>query len=608
MPESAATLSILIDIKARLDELTKAQQGIAETTEKASTLGALLKQGLGIGTGIEIASRGINFLTSSLSELAHGALQMADSIKEGSAALGISTDAYQVLDIELGKAHVDMTRFNVATQQQTVSLATARDLTSSAAGAYRALGLSVADLEAMNPDQRVIEVARAVLNATDKTRAFQAAGEILGQRGLQPLLSGLKALATDGFDKVTASAKAAGKVMSEDLVEQVAQAQTNFDAARRRLFVGTVNIAQSTMSGLGRFAGSVINTLEGLPSYDLTEELNKPKPSKTPAGAATPSPALADQQLLVQLETLKQKTDAYNSSLFTEQEKRELLLSVLGEQIKLYQKLGEVYFGKDWETQRSALLRKLDAGTITDPELKNLQTMNDLEEKLRTAKRTRMETVDTPLAQMERQLADTTTFIQQTLAGGLSSGVAGLSNDIIAASRGTQSWGTAFRNLGTTAADVLQQIIIRMLLIQAINAALGIFGYSLGGASGIVKVGTPVVQGVVKSAGGGSFVTSGPTNFTVGDNPGGVELVSVLPLSGIGRTSVNGQALRMAGGGMALVGGKAAGDTFIIDARGADSQGLARLEAMIIGLHGSIERRATSAVLDAQRRRRDGFR
>lgn len=53
-----------------------------------------------------------------------------------------------------------------------------------------------------------------------------------------------------------------------------------------------------------------------------------------------------------------------------------------------------------------------------------------------------------------------------------------------------------------------------------------------------------------KAAGGGSFVTSGPTHFTVGDNPGGRELVSVIPLSGAGRSSIHGPNVSMAGGGV----------------------------------------------------------
>jgi hypothetical protein len=54
-----------------------------------------------------------------------------------------------------------------------------------------------------------------------------------------------------------------------------------------------------------------------------------------------------------------------------------------------------------------------------------------------------------------------------------------------------------------------------------------------------------------RAAGGGDFLTSGPTMLLVGDNPGGVERVTVQPLSGKGITSVapDSGLIRLAGGG-----------------------------------------------------------
>lgn len=53
-----------------------------------------------------------------------------------------------------------------------------------------------------------------------------------------------------------------------------------------------------------------------------------------------------------------------------------------------------------------------------------------------------------------------------------------------------------------------------------------------------------------QAAGGGDFVTRGPSLLMVGDNPGGVERVTVEPISGKGQTKVYGPNLvAMAGGG-----------------------------------------------------------
>ena len=79
-------------------------------------------------------------------------------------------------------------------------------------------------------------------------------------------------------------------------------------------------------------------------------------------------------------------------------------------------------------------------------------------------------------------------------------------------------------------------------------------GSSEGGSSS----GGSAAGGSAKAAGGVEGYTTGPTTLTVGDNPGGVEYVKVVPISGRGRSSITGSGIRMAGGGEALVDAAAA--------------------------------------------------
>jgi len=62
------------------------------------------------------------------------------------------------------------------------------------------------------------------------------------------------------------------------------------------------------------------------------------------------------------------------------------------------------------------------------------------------------------------------------------------------------------------------------------------------------------IAGITKAAGGGNFLTKGPTLLMVGDNPGGVERVTVEPLSGKGKTTVGNGMIKMAGGGTLTTG------------------------------------------------------
>lgn len=65
--------------------------------------------------------------------------------------------------------------------------------------------------------------------------------------------------------------------------------------------------------------------------------------------------------------------------------------------------------------------------------------------------------------------------------------------------------------------------------------------------SGLARV--AAINNISFAAGGGNFITKGPTMLVVGDNPGGVERVTVEPISGRGQTKVSGNLVQMAGGG-----------------------------------------------------------
>ena len=83
-----------------------------------------------------------------------------------------------------------------------------------------------------------------------------------------------------------------------------------------------------------------------------------------------------------------------------------------------------------------------------------------------------------------------------------------------------------------------------------------------GGVSGFVKYAAGITQIIAAiasarniiggaAAGGGDFMTNGPTLLLVGDNPGGRERVKVEPISGKGQTTINPNSglIAMAGGG-----------------------------------------------------------
>jgi hypothetical protein len=388
-----------------------------------------------------------------------------------------------------------------------------------------------------------------------------AASELLGSRNLPKVTNALQVLARDGYAKVAEEAKKAGQVMSDDATRRLHEANL-----RIKNFKDSVTVATGEALAVGdmvvdsakkNFWGTAWDFLKGGPmgmSPDFVSRVATDAVKSTPVAApiAPPAPSLATREALIQaqLGVTDFKMGAIKGTpLLTETQQRRALLPILNEQEELYKRLIDLkYAGVDI---------KQPADGATEEELQRWQERTELEQKLTGIRQQRMTAVDTPLAKLWREMEDTTALVNNTLAQGISQGVSQLGADIWEAMKGTQAWGDAFSNLGNMAGRMLTQIITQMLVVKAINMALGFFGLEVTGAGPAVgKIGPAKVVG----GGGGDFITRGPTNFTVGDNPGGVELVSVRPISGIGQTMINGNRVAMAGGGNALAMGAGRGD------------------------------------------------
>ena len=281
----------------------------------------------------------------------------------------------------------------------------------------------------------------------------------------------------------------------------------------------------------------------------------------------------------------------------SETQKRQALIPLIQQQLDLTNRLAVSKFGAGWTGEMNSLSAKASAGNITDEELTRYQEMVGLHQKIMDIDNERLKNIDTPLAALWREMGDTTTMVSQTLAGSVSSAVSGIASDVFAAQKGTQSWGQAWTNLKDLALQTLSQLITKMLLVKALNAALGWFGAVTGGSGSSSNV--PMIAG----AGGGTFLTNGPTHFTVGDNPGGIEMVSVTPISGVGQTTVNGRAMKMAGGGTAFVGGARAAAGIVVNQAINVSTGLAgSIRAEMVSMIPMFRSLAVDSVREAMAR------
>ncbi len=102
---------------------------------------------------------------------------------------------------------------------------------------------------------------------------------------------------------------------------------------------------------------------------------------------------------------------------------------------------------------------------------------------------------------------------------------------------GASSWASAMEGASSR---VVSAAHAATAAIRSIPSPSGGGGTATGGGA----------AGGTRAAGGGTFMSHGPTRLTVGDNPGGMEIVTVTPVSGRGTTRVGGGMARMGAGGV----------------------------------------------------------
>jgi hypothetical protein len=246
----AATLSILLDIKARLDELSSASremsklgketkdtsqniEQLSKETKAASEESNTLSNHFKTGLGIEVARRGMDLLTGSFREFVTQAFREAAAIKDGAENLGMSTEAYQVLRLTIQEVGGDMGRLDELVSHNNRSLEDARSQVGASAAAYRKLGLDAASLEALPVERRLESIGRAIINSKDQTEAYGAASVILGTRKLPMLLSALKTLSGEGYDNLSKAMRASGQIMESETIARLDRASKQIEKFKR---------------------------------------------------------------------------------------------------------------------------------------------------------------------------------------------------------------------------------------------------------------------------------------------------------------------------------------------------------------------------------------
>lgn len=238
MASKTLSIELILESKSFTAQMQKVNDAFAKTNSDLQKFGKSMQK-----VGASFAAVG-GAITAALGVAVKSLANAADVADDTAKRTGLTVEAVQ----ELGYV-AKMTGSNLATVE--VALRTMqKGLTDSGTGsaaftsALETLGLSLAELRAMNPQAQFDALSQAIAGVTDPSQRAGLAMTVFGRAGtaLLPML----AEGADGIAKLKDEAHKYGYVMSQE----VAEAGSNFNDNLDRLKGSLGGLAQQVVAGL----------------------------------------------------------------------------------------------------------------------------------------------------------------------------------------------------------------------------------------------------------------------------------------------------------------------------------------------------------------------
>lgn len=238
MASKTLSIELILESKAFTAQMQKVNDAFAKTNSNLQKFGKSMQK-----VGASFAAVG-GAITAALGVAVKSLANAADVADDTAKRTGLTVEAVQ----ELGYV-AKMTGSNLATVEvalRTMQKGLTDSGTESAAftSALETLGLSLAELRAMNPQAQFDALSQAIAGVTDPSQRAGLAMTVFGRAGtaLLPML----AEGADGIAKLKDEAHKYGYVMSQE----VAEAGSNFNDNLDRLKGSLGGLAQQLVAGL----------------------------------------------------------------------------------------------------------------------------------------------------------------------------------------------------------------------------------------------------------------------------------------------------------------------------------------------------------------------
>ena len=217
-------------IKTELKSLKRSVVGFAED---------FAKLGAAAGVGAFVA-------------LSKGAMELAGSLADASANIGINVESLQALQAQHARNGVSNEELAKALEKTKIAVISAAEGDTKAEAALKKLGLASADLIKLPLAEQYAAIAKGAAAAKNSNEAFSAVADLLGAKVGPKLMGSLKELGEVGLPGVTKGAQEAGHIMASTTIAALDAAGDAIDDFKKKatIWAGEIVVNFRTTEGL----------------------------------------------------------------------------------------------------------------------------------------------------------------------------------------------------------------------------------------------------------------------------------------------------------------------------------------------------------------------
>jgi len=202
------------------------------------------------------------FAVGAVTRFARTQLEAADRTADLVSILGVSAEAFQALEVSALKYGGTIAQIEKGVQVLRRAQGEAIQGTKEYADSFKRLGITQDELSKLGTEDLLDRVARGFVNAENEASALADIQAILGRSGIE-LAGVLREVGEDGLQTVIDKAREAGQILSNEMVQQLADINNQLELMEKRASATATTTVVGSVNKLAAGYRNLMSALSG---------------------------------------------------------------------------------------------------------------------------------------------------------------------------------------------------------------------------------------------------------------------------------------------------------------------------------------------------------